>query len=142
MICQKYCHCITIFILYIRFMIPLLWRNYTIISEIHSYCPSIIIYNSRIMIIFFIWNLFIIGLNHGFSSSIFIFFRIFILFVPPFFWNLNFIIPKIITNCIIIKIFNIRIMLILFIRYLSIYSLYHSISLSLIISISPFFWYF
>ena len=124
-------------------MLPLLRWNYTITSKIYSNCPSMFIFNIRIMIIFLIWYLlFIISLIHSFSFSILIFFWIFILPILPLFWNLYTIIPKIITHCMIIIIFNIRIVIILFIRYLSIHSLYHSISLTLFITKSPFFRYF
>ena len=124
-------------------MFPLFWRNNTIMSKIHSHSPSLFIFNIRIMIIFLIWYLFfIISLIHSFSFSILIFFWIFILPILPLFRYLNSIIPKIITHCMIIIIFNIRIVIILFIRYLSINCLYHSISLSLFITIFPFFRYF
>ena len=124
-------------------MLPLLRWNYTITSKHHSYSPSMSTFNIRIMIIFLIWYFILIkSLIHSFSFSIFIFLWIFILPILPLFRYLNSIIPKIITYCMIIIIFNIRIVIILFIRYLSIYSLYHSISLTIFISIFPFFRYF
>ena len=126
-------------------MFPLLRRYYSIVCKIHSYSPSTITYNSRIMIILLIWYLLlIIGLMHCFCKipSLFSFWWIFILFILPLFWNLYTIIPKIITNCIIIKIFSIWIIVILFIWNNTIYSLYHSISLTIFITKSPFFRYF
>ena len=113
-------------------MLPLFRRNYSIISKIHSHSLSSITYNIGIMIIFFIWNfLFFVGLNHSFSLIVFISFWIFILLILPIFWYLNSIIPKIVTNSITIIISQLRIKLILFIWYYSLFSLFKSINLVL-----------
>ena len=104
--CYNHCSCITIFILNIGFMIPLFWRNNTIERQIHSNSFSIFILYIRIMIIFFIWYSSIHSIIKCLCSiSIFIPFRIFILFILPFLWNRNTIIPKIITYSLIIFIF-------------------------------------
>ena len=127
-------------------MFPLFRGNYFIMSKIHSNSPSIITYNIRIMIIFLIWNLLLINnLLHSQGSiwSItFYSFWILILFILPVFWNNNSIIPQIITNCMSFSVSQFRIMLYIFTWNNTIYSLYHSISLTLFISIFPFFRYF
>ena len=126
-------------------MFPLFWWNYSIICKIHSNCPSIIICNTRIMIIFLIWYfLLIVSLMHSFCKiiSFFSFWWIFILFILPIFWYNNAIIPKIVTNCVSFNVSQFRIMLHIFTWDNTINSLYHSISLTLFIAISPFFRYF
>ena len=115
---------------------PLLRRNYFIISKHHSNSPFIIIYNSWIMIVFLVWYfLFIISLIHSFCKiiSFFTFLWIFILLILPSFRNHNTIIPKIITYSVSIFIFYIWIKLILFIWYYSLHSKFHSFSLFLFI---------
>ena len=115
-------------------MFPLLRWNYFIMSKTHSNCPSIIIYNSRIMIIFLIWYLlFIISLMHGFCKiiSFFCFWWILILLILPSFWYIYSIIPKIVTNCITMIVSQLRIKLILFIWYYSLFSLFKCINLIL-----------
>ena len=104
-LCYKNCSCITIIILYIRFMIPLFWRNnLSFTCKSHSYSP-ITTNNIRIMIIFLVRHLsFIISLYkcHGKIYTIFTFleFWISILIILPNFWNYYSIIPQIITYCI------------------------------------------
>ena len=113
---------------------PLFWRNYSIISKIHSNCPSTLTHNIWIMIIFFIWNLlFIISLMHCFCKipSFFCFWWIFILLILPSLRYLNSIIPKIVTNSITIFISQLWIKLILFIWYNTLYSLFKCINLIL-----------
>ena len=96
-LCYIRCSRTTMIILYIWFMIPLFWGNNTIFSKSHSYCP-VTRSNIRIMIIFFIrYFSFIICLYKCHSTVYtiltFLFFRILILFILPFFWHHNTIIP-------------------------------------------------
>ena len=117
-ICYIHCCCPFMIILYIRFMIPLLWRDNTISSKSHSYCP-LTRSNIRIMIILLIWYfLLIICLYHCHSTiyTIFIFleFWILILLILPLFRNFKTIIPKIITYSITIIIFFILISFFIF----------------------------
>ena len=104
----------------------------------HGNSPSIIILNIWIMIIFLIWYLLLfVSLMHCLSSIKFIFisFWIFILFILPIFWNINFIIPKIITYCISFIILYFRIMMILFTWNNTLHCQLHSFSLTILISI-------
>ena len=115
-------------------MLPLFRRNYSIISKMHSYSPSTLTYNIWIMIIFFIWHLLpIISLMHSFCKiiSFFCFWWILILLILPSFWYIYSIIPKIIANSITIIISQLRIKLIFFIWYYSLFSLFKSINLIL-----------
>ena len=115
-------------------MLPLFWRNYSIISKIHSYSPSIFTYNIGIVIIFFIWYLLlIISLMHSFCKviSFFCFWWIFILLILPIFWYNNTIIPKIVTNSISFIVSQLWIKLILFIWYYSLFNLFKCMNLIL-----------
>ena len=132
--CKIHCNSPTIIICYFWTMFPLFRGNYSIICKIHSNSPFTLTCNVWIMIIFLIWNLLlIISLIHCLSSIKFIFisFWILILFILPFFWNYNSIIPKIIANCISFIISQLRIKLILFIWYNTLYSLFKSMNLIL-----------
>ena len=125
---------------------PFFRRNNTIRSKIHSNCIFIIILYIRIVIIFFIWYFSLYSIFHSICNIIptmIVFlillfkiktFWIFILIILPIFWNINSIVPKIITYSMIIIIFYIWIMIILYFRYLSFYGLFHSFCLSIIIS--------
>ena len=115
-------------------MFPLFRGNYFITSKIHCNSPSTLTYNIGIMIIFLIWYfLLIISLMHSFCKiiSFFTFLWIFILLILPTFRNHNAIIPKIVTYCITIFISQLRIKLILFIWYYSLFSLFKCINLIL-----------
>ena len=117
-------------------MFPFFRWNNSIISKHHGNCPSTFTYNVRIMIIFLIWYfLLFVSLMHCLSKSILIFFRIFVLFILPIFWNYNTIIPQIITYCISFIISYFRIMMILFTWYNTLHCHIHSFSLTILISI-------
>ena len=131
--CYKHCSCKTNIILYIRFMTPLFWRNNTFTGKYHSNTISITILYLRIMVISFIWcSSRICIIKRTWFMSIIIF-RIFILFILPFFRNLNTFIPQIVTNGMILIIFQLNIMLPLLWRNYSFNSQYHCYSLIIII---------
>ena len=122
-------------------MIPLFWRYYSLISQIHSNSMPIIILYAWIMLIFFIWNNTLISLFHSLGLTILIFFRIIIIFhifimfiifhTFPLIRNLNTLLFHYIFYTHTIYIFNVRIMLILFFWNLTIDCLNHGNSKSI-----------
>ena len=110
-------------------------------SQIHSNSISIFILYIRIMIIFFIrYSSKPCIIKCLRSIPIFISLRILILFILPFFWHHYSLVPKIVTYSLRIIINNIRIMIIFLSRYNTFLTHYHSFSITIIISIFPFFW--